>query len=153
MGSTVIFTVIGSAVGLFGAYVGYRQIRIARHKARLDLYPKRIAVFRCTEEFLARAWTDGDVYQPALLAAFYHCKSEAQFLFDKKMAKYLDHLYEGVERHFHYEDRLEIEGEDMDFETKQMVQHQCYGSRAWLGHENMHIRERFAKYLDLSKIR
>jgi hypothetical protein len=142
-----------AGLALLGGYLGYRQWRNAKNKIRIDLYPKRIEVFRCTEEFLNRAWTGNYVDQVALLASFYHCKREARFLFDKKLADYLESLYTGVENHFHYENRLEIEGETMDFETKQMVQHQCWGSRAWLGDQTMHIKEKFAKYLDLSKIK
>ena len=51
------------------------------------------------------------------------------------------------------ENKLEIEGEGMEFDEREGLQHRVYGSRAWLGDENMHIRERFAKYLDLSGIR
>jgi hypothetical protein len=49
-----------------------------------------------------------------LLQRFYHCKREAQFLFDKKLAAYLDSLYEGVEDHFLLEARLQIEGAHLE---------------------------------------
>jgi len=138
---------------LLGAYLGFRQWRNAKNKTRLDLYPKRIEVFRCTEEFLSRAWTGNYDYGPHLLAAFYHCKREAHFLFDKKLATYIDSLYEGVEDHFNLELKLEIEGESLDFDEREGLQHRVYGSRAWLGQQNMHLKEKFAKYLDLSAIK
>jgi hypothetical protein len=131
----------------------YFAVRHNKQKARLEAYPKRIAVFRCTEEFLARAWTHNYDYQPALLATFYHCKREAEFLFDKRLANYLDSLYEGVEEYFRLANRLEIEGDDLEFEEKSGLQHRVWASQHWLGQENQNFRKQFKKYLDLSAVK
>ena len=89
---------------------------------------------------------------PALLTGFHNCKKEARFLFDKKMADYLDELYNGVDRHFHLETKLEIEGEAMSFGEKRELQDRVFASRHWLAQQNMQLRERFAKYIDLRGI-
>ena len=65
------------------------------------------------------------------------------------MADYLDSVYEGVARHFDLETKLEIEGDSMGFDEKRVLQDQVFASRYWVGQQNMHLKERFAKYLDL----
>lgn len=142
--------ILTSLVALVGVYF---TVRYNQRKARLEAYPKRIPVFRCTEEFLVRAWTHNYADQVALLAGFYHCKREAEFLFDKKLAAYLDSLYEGVEEYFHLANKLEIEGDGLGFEERTGLQHRVWASQHWLAQENQNLRKRFSKYLDLSKVR
>jgi hypothetical protein len=138
-------------IALVALYFTFQQRRHEKAKMRLEVYPKRVAVFRCTEEFLARVWTgNGDV--PTLLAAFYQGKREARFLFNKKLADYLDSLHDGVSRHFNLELKLEIEGDSLEFAERRALQNEVYASRHWLGQQNMHLKERFAGYLDLSNL-
>jgi hypothetical protein len=75
---------------------------------------------------LGRAWTRNYDDIQALLQRFYHCKREAQFLFDEKLAAYLDSLYEGVEDHFLLETRLLIEGDDLEFDARANLHHRCF---------------------------
>jgi|GEM_PF-6831966 len=145
--------IVTAFVALAGLYFLFQQRRSERRKARLDAYPKRVEVFRCTEEFLGRAWTGNYEDMQELLQRFFHCKREAQFLFDKKLAAYLDALYEGVEDHFLLELKLQIEGERLTFEAKNVLEDRCFASRHWLGEQNMHLKEHFAKYLDLSAVK
>jgi hypothetical protein len=66
------------------------------------------------------------------------------------MADYLDSVYEGVARHFDLETKLQIEDDSMGFDEKRVLQDQVFASRHWVGQQNMQLKERFAKYLDLS---
>jgi hypothetical protein len=147
---TEIIAVVTAGATVIGLYFAFQHHRNEQLKIRLDAYPKRVAIFKCTEEFLGRAWTGNYVHMPALLAEFHGCTKEARFLFDKKLADYLDSLYEGVERRFQLETKLEIEGGSSDFGEKRALQDQVFAACHWLGQENMHLKERFAKYLDLS---
>jgi hypothetical protein len=145
-----IIAVATLAVALGGLYFAYQHRRTEKAKLRLDAYPKQIEIFRCTESFLSRTWTGNYAYMPALLAEFHNCTKEARFLFDKKMADYLDSVYEGVARHFDLETKLQIEDDSMGFDEKRVLQDQVFASRHWVGQQNMQLKERFAKYLDLS---
>lgn len=148
---TQVVSVGTLVIALVALYFTFQQRRHERAKMRLEIYPKRVAVFRCTEEFLARVWTgSGDV--PTLLAAFYQGKREASFLFDKKLADYLDSLYDGVTKHFDLELKLEINGESLGFDQRRDLQDRVYASRHWLGQQNVRVKERFARYLDLGKL-
>ncbi len=147
---TEIIAVVSASATVIGLYFAFQHQRNEQLKIRLDAYPKKVAIFKCTEEFLGRAWTGNYAYMPALLAEFHNCTKEARFLFDKKIADYLDSVYEGVERYLHLQTRMEIEGDSMGFDEKRVLQDQVFASRHWVGQQYMHLKERFAKYLDLS---
>jgi len=87
-----VLGIVTGFVALLGLYFVFQQRRNERRKARLEAYPKRVEIFRCTEEFLGRAWTGNYDDIQALLQRFYHFKREAQFLFDETLAAYLDSL-------------------------------------------------------------
>ena len=148
-----IVGIVTALAALAGLYFLFQQRRGERRKSRLEAYPKRIEVFKCAEEFLGRAWTGNYDDTEVLLQRLFHCKREAEFLFDEKLAAYLDSLCEGVEDHFLLEARLQIEGNDLSFEARANLKHRCLVSRRWLGEQNMHLKEHFAKYLDLSGIK
>lgn len=117
-------------IALAALYFTFQQRRHKKARLRLEVYPKRVAVFRCTEEFLACTWT-GNGDPQSLLAAFYQGKREASFLFDKKLADYLDFLHDGVSRHLNLELKLEIEGASLEFaETRPAKRGLCLAALA-----------------------
>jgi hypothetical protein len=144
--------IIPAGMLVLALVVFYFNRKTEKAKLRNDMYPKRIEIFRCTERFLSRTWADKNAYIPTVLAEFHNCTKEARFLFPKKMADYLDDLYKGVARHFDLETKLEIEGEDMSFDEKSRLHDRVSASRDWVVQENMQLKERFAKYVDLGGI-
>jgi len=128
-----IAAVVTAGAAVVGLYFAFQHYRNERLKNRLDAYPKRVAIFKATEEFLGRAWTGSYEYGPALLGQFHNSTKESRFLFDKKVAEYLDSLYKGVERHFSLEAKLEIECDSLSLEEKRALQLQVFASRHWLG--------------------
>jgi hypothetical protein len=149
---TEIIAVVTAGATVIGLYLAFQHNRNEQLKIRLDAYPNKAAIFKSTEEFLARAWTGNYTYMPALLAEFHNCTKEARFLFDKKMADYLDSVYKGVARHFDLETKLEIHGDSMGFDARRVLQDQVFASRHWVGQQHTHLKERFAKHLDWSRI-
>lgn len=82
-GSTVPLAQIISTgmliVALVALYFTRQQRKTEKAKLRLDAFPKRIEIFRCTERFVSRSWADQNAYMPAVLAEFYNCKKEPVF--------------------------------------------------------------------------
>lgn len=60
---TEIIAVVGAVGVLGGLYFKVRQMRRER-------YPKRAEIFKCTEEFLGRAWSDPNADPLELLGNF-----------------------------------------------------------------------------------
>ncbi len=56
-----VVTVGATVIGLYFAFQHHRNEKL---KIRLDAYPKKVAIFKCTEEFLGRAWTGNYAYRP-----------------------------------------------------------------------------------------
>ena len=53
-------------------------------------------------------------------------------------------------RHFNLETKLEIHGDSMGFDEKRVPEDQVLAPRHWVDQQNIHLKERFAKYLDLT---
>ncbi len=76
-------------VGLFAAYVAYRQYALGREKFKLDLFEKRFALFAGTRRFLTHILDDGNASLQHLFE-FRASVAEATFLFDDDITDYLN---------------------------------------------------------------
>lgn len=84
--------VIGvAAISGLGAWIAYKQARIATAKLNLDLYDRRFKVFEAARAFLNGFLIQGKFTQEEL-TKFTTGTSEAIFLFDEKVPRYLDDL-------------------------------------------------------------
>jgi hypothetical protein len=84
--------VIGvAAISGLGAWIAYKQARIATAKLNLDLYDRRFKVFEAAKAFLSAFLTEGK-FTPEELTKFTAGTSEAVFLFGEDVPRYLDNL-------------------------------------------------------------
>jgi hypothetical protein len=79
------------ALACFGAFIAYKQVRIATAKLNLDLYEKRFAVFNAARNFHAEFTVEGKMTRD-MLDHFIFGTSEAVFLFEGEVKAFLDHL-------------------------------------------------------------
>lgn len=75
-------------ISCVGAWIAYRQSRIAAAKLNLDLYDRRFKVFNAAREFATVALLT-DIESTAL-PKFQASTIDAVFLFNEEIAKYLD---------------------------------------------------------------
>jgi hypothetical protein len=88
----------GQAVGVaaisgLGAWIAYKQVRIASAKLNLDLYDRRFKVFEAARGFVGKFLIDG-AFTPEEITKFSAGVSDAVFLFDGEVKSYLDGLRE-----------------------------------------------------------
>src|SRR5713226_869539 len=82
--------VIGVAcISGLGAWIAYRQSRIATAKLNLDLYDRRFKVFEAARTCLVFALQKADVTQE-VMNTFHLGVADAIFLFDKDIEDYLE---------------------------------------------------------------
>jgi ABC-type nickel/cobalt efflux system permease component RcnA len=74
-----------------GAWIAWKQMRIARTKLQLDLYDKRASVFEAARKFLGHVGAKGTATDEAI-REYSLAIANAPFLFDDGMAKYLDEV-------------------------------------------------------------
>jgi hypothetical protein len=72
-----------------GAWIAYKQVRIAAAKLNLDLYDRRFKVFEAARTCLVFALQKADM-TTEVMNTFYLGTADAIFLFDKGIEEYLD---------------------------------------------------------------
>jgi hypothetical protein len=129
--------VIGvAAISGLGAWIAYKQARIATAKLNLDLYDRRFKVFEAARAFLSVFLTEGK-FTPEELTKFTAATSEAVFLFGEDVPRYLDNLRKNAFTHWNTEreskrapddklgqlvDRLALMENEMSEEIPRMVE-------------------------------
>lgn len=84
-------------IAIIVAYVAYRQYRTARDKLSLDLFEKRLAVYRKVREAVSMINTSGKPSREADLLLL-EAKDAATFLFGDDIEKYLAKMWERFSR-------------------------------------------------------
>jgi hypothetical protein len=74
-------TVVAIVVGLFARYIAYRQWQTAKHRLRLDMFDRRVAVYNATKDLIGTIQIHGQTL-PEDLERFYRGIRGAEFLFD-----------------------------------------------------------------------
>ena len=73
------------------ASIAYQQWRVARNKLRLDLFDRRYKVYESTRKFLSVIFREAR-FEDSDLFTFFAGTSDAEFLFDSSVVKYLDQI-------------------------------------------------------------
>jgi hypothetical protein len=73
----------------FAVYIAYQQYRLQREGFKLDLFEKRFAVFAASRNLLSIVLRDARINSDDLFE-YRVAVSEATFLFDEDLSKYLE---------------------------------------------------------------
>ncbi len=87
--------VITIIIAVIGAFIAFEQWRINKNKLRLDLYERRLNVYRSTINFIGTAVRDSNIEIEKIIE-FRTATSEAEFLFDKEVREKLDIIYDNA---------------------------------------------------------
>jgi len=82
-------------ISCLGAWIAYKQVRIAEAKLNLDLFDKRFKVFEAARKLVRSFLQDGGVETEEILE-FNGSVIDAVFLFDPNVETYLDSLRKNV---------------------------------------------------------
>jgi hypothetical protein len=88
---------LAAALGVVAAYIAWQQWALARQKVRLDLFDRRIEIYRGVKNLFSYITQHGtcgrdQLYEFALVG------SQADFLFDVEVIKYNDDIYKRAAR-------------------------------------------------------
>jgi hypothetical protein len=136
-------------IAAVGAWVAAQQMYLARVKLQHDLYDRRYAVFEAVRRFLDEAMSN-KIVSPETFRSFTLGTSDAEFLFDDRLAEYLR------EMHTHGAHALSIfftmehmpDGEDKTAASKKAGEHQ-----SWLVSQIDGLSARFRPFLELDRRR
>jgi hypothetical protein len=79
-------------LGVIAVYIAYQQYRTNELRLRHDLYERRLRVYKAVQAYLVYILREAKVDIPQAVQ-MYADASEAAFLFDKDVQKYIDLLY------------------------------------------------------------
>lgn len=136
-------------IGLLAAYIAYQQYLVNKRKMALDLYDRRMIMYKNIGDYYSKILTSRRTNMDDLLAFYRDC-SESHFLFDKEIPKYIETIWEKC--HFlaelsskYYENEPLDEGETRG----QILKHKG-GVCKWIHDEKISLHEKFAAYLSLT---
>ena len=88
----VLGALLTPTIAVITAYVAYQQWRTNKTRLDLDLYDRRLAIYKALEEFYVGINIPGDIRYP-MLSKLRFSTAEARFLFPKEIENHLDALH------------------------------------------------------------
>jgi len=97
-------------IALIAAYIAYHQYKVNKLRLRHELYERRLRVYKAVQSFLSEILRAGDAKFDRC-SQFYADASEAAFLFDNTIQKFIDDIYKkAIEMHALYEKMYPSDG-------------------------------------------
>ena len=143
-GMSMFSAVVVALVGIFAAFIQWRQWNTAKTKVQLDLYNMRLPVYLAARDLLASITTHGFPGAADLLA-YARSTEQAPFLFDDAFAAKLAAIY----------DRAAAASADNKLvgagtaQANKEAAARCVEHMAWLREQYLAVPVMFAPYLRL----
>jgi len=133
-------------IGCIAAYIAYRQCKTDHLRLKFELYDKRWRVYEEVRKILF-VFRDENVKREDLIK-FRTSVSEADFLFGPEIPKYIYEVYQhGVEL---YKWKNQYHEKPAGYDHNKVVA-EMEKELTWLNEQFEPAKEKFKKYLDISK--
>ncbi len=142
-------TMLTPVIAVIAVYIAWQQKKINEQKLNLDLYDRRLRIYEEVRKILSIIIRDAKASYDDLLK-FYSAASEADFLFDPEITKYIDEIY----RHGIQLQRWNSEYRDYTQPTPEGYDHKkvCDGMHTeltWLADQLIPAKQKFKPYLKI----
>jgi hypothetical protein len=138
-------------IAIIATYIAWQQWQTNRQKLNLERYDRRLHVYEEVIKILSIIMRDADASYEDLLK-FRTSVSEADFLFGPEISEYLDEIFKrGLKLRYwnnEYRDCTQEIPEGYDHEK---VVNGSHEELIWLSEQFDPAKEKFRKYLDISK--
>jgi hypothetical protein len=141
---SVLTIVIAASV----AYIALRQWLTARDKLRLDLYDRRLLIYREVVEYLSLMMQSHEI-KTEDLGKFRAATSEADFLFDPEISKYIDEVGNKAMKLWEAKFVLPEVPEGLN---RQKTVSEIVECATWFSGQHEIAKKKFMKYIDISKL-
>ena len=139
------------SIAVIATYIAWQQWQTNRQKLKLERYDRRLRVYEEVVKLLSLIDRDANAKYEDLLQ-FRTSVSEADFLFGPEIPEYLDEIFNrGVKLRYwskEYRDCTQEKPEGYDHEK---VVNGSHEELTWLSEQFDPAKEKFRKYLDISK--
>jgi hypothetical protein len=138
-------------IAIVTTFIAWQQWQTNRQKLNLERYDRRLHVYEEVRKILSIVMRD-DKVSPDELLRFRTSVSEADFLFGAEIPEYIDEIYKhglGLWRwKQEYRDSRQEKPEGYDHAK---VVDEMHKERNWLNQQLVLAKQKFKKYLDISK--
>jgi hypothetical protein len=138
-------------IAIVTAYIAWQQWKANERRLVLDRYDRRLKIYQRVVEFISLACRDFKP-EPREVISFLGATAEADFLFGPEISAYIQELAKRAlaskAAHLEYRDYTQLipDGYDHNRVTAEMHEHS-----QWLAEQPDAAREKFRKYLDVSR--
>lgn len=87
----VLSALLTPTIAIVTAYIAVQQYRVNKTRLDLDLYDRRLSIFKAVEEFFHESFINGSITVP-MVGKLRTATAEARFLFPKEIEVFLDTL-------------------------------------------------------------
>ena len=138
-------------IAVVATYIAYQQWQTNKQKLMLERYDRRLKVYEEVRKILSIIIRDANASYDDLLR-FRTAVSEADFLFGREIPEYIDEIYkQGINLHSwnsQYRDSNQPPREGYDHSK---VVDGMHAELTWLTEQFEPAKQKFKKYLDISK--
>jgi hypothetical protein len=142
-------SILTAVIAVAGAWIGWQQLQLNRTKLQHDLYDKRFRVYEAARGLLSHVFREG---QPSIeeMNKYWLGTSDAVFLFDEDMDKYLDGVSKRI---FGMHTNHTMLSAAKDQTARERLSQKMMDDMEWLRTEYSVMREKFRPFLQLPQIR
>lgn len=138
-------------IAIIATYIAWQQWQTNRQKLNLDRYDRRLHVYEEVRKILSIIVRDAKASTEDLLK-FRTSVSEADFLFGPEIPEYIDQLYKrGLKLWLWNEKYRDYTQEKPKGYDHEKVVDEMHKEFTWLTEQFEPAKEKFQKYLDISK--
>ncbi|MBR1279865.1 hypothetical protein [Bradyrhizobium sp. AUGA SZCCT0283] len=137
------------ALSLVGAWIAFKQVRIAAAKLNFDLYGKRFAIYEAARTYIGQFETEGQASLKEVVALRI-ASAESVFLFDASVKAYLDSL--GTLGVRHEALRKKLDWPALDDSARGATADELADIENKMTTENARLIATFKPYLSLTRI-
>jgi hypothetical protein len=138
-------------IAIVATYIAWQQWKTNKQKLKLDQYERRLRVYEEVRKILSIILRDAKASTDDLLK-FRTSVSEADFLFGPEISEYIDEIYKhGLSLwRWSEEYRDYTQAQPQGYDHKRVVEEK-HKELTWLTEQFGPAKEKFKKYLDISK--
>ncbi len=138
-------------IAVIAVYIAWQQWKTNRQKLNLEKYDRRLHVYEEVRKILSIILRDAKVNQEELLK-FRTSVSEADFLFGPEIPEYIDEIYKhGLNLWKWNQQYRDFTQKVPDGYDHNKVVKEMHKELEWLREQYQPAKEKFKKYLNLSK--
>ncbi|MBI5655359.1 MAG: hypothetical protein HZC44_00440 [Geobacter sp.] len=138
-------------IAIVATYIAWQQWNTNKQKLILDRYDRRLKVYEEVIQILSIITRDAKASYDDLIK-FRRAVSEADFLFEPEIMKYIDEIYQrGVQLEYWNKQYRDYTQAIPDGYNHQKVCDSMHAELTWLTAQFEPAKQKFKKYLDVSK--